>query len=307
VTSRKLFRVVAILATVSITVWIGWAAVHSAVQIDWRVMNPWLIAAALVASSIQECAGTASAQAALFAFGQRAGFIRLLIITTVATAANSIVPVPAGVPARIWLQKTWLGISVPFSTAAIALEMLCGYGLLGLLAMAGSFLFGANLLAMGVRYLPVVTAIGIIALVATWLLREQLKSRVRQLVALRPARVPTLTTVFFNVLVIALATFRLWLVLRALGDSTASIVEITAALCIARVAGVASMIPMGLGSRDVTLSGLLALSGVPLPIAVLAAAVDRVLSTLPYLAVAAAGWPLLRRSGSIGKSSGPAH
>lgn len=306
-TSRKLFRVVAILATVSITVWIGWAAVHSAVQIDWRVMNPWLIAAALVASSIQECAGTASAQAALFAFGQRAGFIRLLIITTVATAANSIVPVPAGVPARIWLQKTWLGISVPFSTAAIALEMLCGYGLLGLLAMAGSFLFGANLLAMGVRYLPVVTAIGIIALVAAWLLREQLKSRVRQLVALRPARVPTLTTVFFNVLVIALATFRLWLVLRALGDSTASIVEITAALCIARVAGVASMIPMGLGSRDVTLSGLLALSDVPLPIAVLAAAVDRVLSTLPYLAVAAAGWPLLRQSGSIGKSSGPAH
>lgn len=306
-TSRKLFRVVAILATVSITVWIGWAAVHSAVQIDWRVMNPWLIAAALVASSIQECAGTASAQAALFAFGQRAGFIRLLIITTVATAANSIVPVPAGVPARIWLQKTWLGISVPFSTAAIALEMLCGYGLLGLLAMAGSFLFGANLLAMGVRYLPVVTAIGIIALVAAWLLREQLKSRVRQLVALRPARVPTLTTVFFNVLVIALATFRLWLVLRALGDSTASIVEITAALCIARVAGVASMIPMGLGSRDVTLSGLLALSDVPLPIAVLAAAVDRVLSTLPYLAVAAAGWPLLRRSGSIGKSNGPAH
>ena len=306
-TSRKLFRVVAILATVSITVWIGWAAVHSAVQIDWRVMNPWLIAAALVASSIQECAGTASAQAALFAFGQRAGFIRLLIITTVATAANSIVPVPAGVPARIWLQKTWLGISVPFSTQAIALEMLCGYGLLGLLAMAGSFLFGANLLAMGVRYLPVVTAIGIIALVAAWLLREQLKSRVRQLVALRPARVPTLTTVFFNVLVIALATFRLWLVLRALGDSTASIVEITAALCIARVAGVASMIPMGLGSRDVTLSGLLALSDVPLPIAVLAAAVDRVLSTLPYLAVAAAGWPLLRRSGSISKSSGPAH
>lgn len=306
-TTRKLFRAVAVLATISITIWIGWAAVHSAVQIEWRLMNPWLIAAALVASSIQECAGTANAQTALFAFGQRAGFIRLLIITTVATAANSIIPAPAGIPARIWLQKTWLGISVPVSTAAIALEMLCGYGLLALLALAGSFLFGANLLAMGARYLPLAVAIGVFASVAAWLLREPLKSRVKQLVALRPARLPILTTVFFNVLVIALATFRLWLILRALGGNTASIGEITAALCIARVAGVASMIPMGLGSRDVTLSGLLVLSGVPLPISILAAAVDRVLSTLPYLAVAAAGWPLLRRFGSIGNSSRPAH
>jgi uncharacterized membrane protein YbhN (UPF0104 family) len=261
----------------------------------------------LVASTIQECAGTASAQAALSAFGQRAAFVRLLIITTVATAANSIIPAPAGIPARIWLQKTWLGISVSFSTAAIALEMLCGYGLLALFALAGSFLFGANMLATGVRYLPIVLVIGAIGLLTAWLLREQLKSRVKQLAAARPIPLATLTVVFLNVLVIALATLRLWLILRAVGSDAASIAEITAALCIARVAGVASMIPMGLGSRDVTLTGLLALAGIPLPIAALAAAVDRILSTAPYLGVAAAGWPLLRRSGLSEKTGGTAH
>lgn len=306
-TYRKMFRAAAILATLALTGWIAWAAVHSAVRINWRLMNPWLIAAALVASAVQECAGTAGAQAALFAFRQRAAFMRLLIITTVATAANSIIPVPAGIPARIWLQKKWLGIPVSFSTAAIALEMLCGYGLLALFALAGSFLFGANILAMGARYLPVVVVIGAIALMAAWLLREQLKSRLKQLAASRPTALPTLVIVFLNVLVIALATLRLWLILYALGHDAASIAEITAALCIARVAGVASMIPMGLGSRDVTLTGLLVLAGIPLPIAALAAAVDRVLSTAPYLGVAAAGWPLLRRSGLSEKTSGTAH
>lgn len=306
-TRREAFRAAAILGTFAIAIWIVWVAVHSAVQIKWRLMNPWLIATALVASTIQECAGTASAQAALSAFGQRAAFVRLLIITTVATAANSIIPAPAGIPARIWLQKTWLGISVSFSTAAIALEMLCGYGLLALFALAGSFLFGANMLATGVRYLPIVLVIGAIGLLTAWLLREQLKSRVKQLAAARPIPLATLTVVFLNVLVIALATLRLWLILRAVGSDAASIAEITAALCIARVAGVASMIPMGLGSRDVTLTGLLALAGIPLPIAALAAAVDRILSTAPYLGVAAAGWPLLRRSGLSEKTGGTAH
>ncbi len=306
-TRRKALRAAVILGTFAIATWIVWVAVHSAVQIKWHLLNPWLIAAALDASPIQECAGTASAQAALSAFGQRAAFVRLLIITTVATAANSIVPAPAGIPARIWLQKTWLGIPVSFSTAAIALEMLCGYGLLALFALAGSLLFGANMLATGVRYLPIVLAIGAIGLLTAWLLREQLKSRVKQLAAARPIPLATLTVVFLNVLVIALATLRLWLILRAVGSDAASIAEITAALCIARVAGVASMIPMGLGSRDVTLAGLLVLAGIPLPIAVLAAAVDRVLSTAPYLGVAAAGWPLLRRSGLSEKTGGTAH
>ena len=306
-TRRKALRAAVILGTFAIATWIVWVAVHSAVQIKWHLLNPWLIAAALVASTIQECAGTASAQAALSAFGQRAAFVRLLIITTVATAANSIVPAPAGIPARIWLQKTWLGIPVSFSTAAIALEMLCGYGLLALFALAGSLLFGANMLATGVRYLPIVLVIGAIGLLTAWLLREQLKSRVKQLAAARPIPLATLTVVFLNVLVIALATLRLWLILRAVGSDAASIAEITAALCIARVAGVASMIPMGLGSRDVTLAGLLVLAGIPLPIAVLAAAVDRVLSTAPYLGVAAAGWPLLRRSGLSEKTGGTAH
>lgn len=306
-TRRKALRAAVILGTFAIATWIVWVAVHSAVQIKWHLLNPWLIAAALVASTIQECAGTASAQAALSAFGQRAAFVRLLIITTVATAANSIIPAPAGIPARIWLQKTWLSIPVSFSTAAIALEMLCGYGLLALFALAGSLLFGANMLATGVRYLPIILAIGAIGLLTAWLLREQLKSRVKQLAAARPIPLATLTVVFLNVLVIALATLRLWLILRAVGSDAASIAEITAALCIARVAGVASMIPMGLGSRDVTLAGLLVLAGIPLPIAVLAAAVDRVLSTAPYLSVAAAGWPLLRRSGLSEKTGGTAH
>lgn len=306
-TRRKAFHAAVIVGTFAIATWIVWIAVHSAVQIKWHLLNPWLIATALVASTIQECAGTASAQAALSAFGQRAAFVRLLIITTVATAANSIIPAPAGIPARIWLQKTWLGIPVSFSTVAIALEMLCGYGLLALFALAGSLLFGANMLATGVRYLPIVLAIGAIGLLTAWLLREQLKSRVKQLAATRPIPLATLTVVFLNVLVIALATLRLWLILRAVGSDAASVAEITAALCIARVAGVASMIPMGLGSRDVTLAGLLVLAGIPLPIAVLAAAVDRVLSTAPYLGVAAAGWPLLRRSGLSEKTGGTAH
>lgn len=304
---NRAIRAITIVATIVSITWIIWIAIRSAAQIHWGLMNPWLIGAALIVASVQECTGTASAQAALSSFGQHAAFIRLLVITTVATTTNSIVPVPAGIPARIWLQKAWLGIPIHLSTSAIALEVLCGYGLLALLAMAGGFLFGVNVLAMSTRYLPLIVALTALTLMVVWLLREHLRSRLRQLAALRPALSPTLLTALLNVLIVALATLRLWLILRALGSDTASIAEITAALCIARVAGVASMIPMGLGSRDVTLTGLLALSGIPLPIAVLAAGVDRVLSTAPYLAVAAMGWPLLRRSGSIDKSGNITH
>ena len=304
---RKVLRAAVILATIAIGAWVIKAATHSAAHIRWDLMDPWFIIAALLTSAGQECAGTVSAQMALVAFRQRAAFTRLLVITTVATATNSVVPVPAGIPTRIWLQKTWLGIPMSCSTAAIALEMLCGYGMLVLFALAGTFWFGANVLALGLRYLPIFGAVAALALSIAWLLRRSLQNRIRQLVALRPTLLPTLGTIGLSVLVIALATLRLWLILHALDDDAASIVQITAALCIARVAGVASMIPMGLGSRDVTLTGLLVLSGIALPIAVLAAAVDRVLSTAPYLAVALIGWPLLHRSGAIKHSGDAAH
>lgn len=296
---RKMLRAAIILATIAIGVWGIKEAIHSTPHIRWGLMDPWFIIAALFASASQECVGTASAQTSLAAFRHRATFARMLIITTVATATNSVIPVPAGIPARIWLQKSWLGIPVSCSTAAIALEMLCGYGMLTLFALAGTFWFGGNTFALGLRYLPVFVVTAALVLLMAWLFRRTLQTWIRQLIALRPALLPTYGIIGLNVLVIALATLRLWLILHAMGDGAASIAQITAALCIARVAGVASMIPMGLGSRDITLAGLLVVSGVALPIAALAAAVDRVLSTAPYLTVALIGWPLLRRPSAI--------
>lgn len=298
---RVLLRLAAVAVTVAIALWILKSAFDSAVQIQWSLMDPWLIAAALFVACLQECAGTAGAQAALAAFRQRASFHRLLIVTTVATATSSMVPVPAGIPARIWLQKTWLAIPVPRSTAAIALETLCGYGILALFALAGVFLFDTNALSTEWHYLPALTAIATLGLLIVWLLRARLRSLLGQLVIMRPMLLPAMATLVLNIIIIGLATSRLWLILHALAVNAASVPEITAALCIARIAGVASMIPMGLGSRDVTLTGLLVLSGVPLPIAALAAAVDRVLSTAPYLVVALIGWPLLRRAGALDK------
>lgn len=297
------YRLAAAVITIVVASWILKSTFASAARIQWNMLDPWLLVAALLVSSLQECAGTTSAQAALAAFAQRASFFRLLIITTVATTTNSAVPVPAGIPLRIWLQKRWLGIPVSSSTAAVALEMLCGYGTLGLFALAGTFLFGPSIVALGFRYGIAVAVIFLLVVVTTWLLRNRIRARIGQLAGLRPALVPAIATIALNLGIIGLATLRLWLILRALEHQATPVVEITAALCISRLVGVASMIPMGLGSRDVTLTGLLVLASVPLPIAIIAAAVDRVLATIPYLAVALAGWPLLRRSGVTKPSS----
>lgn len=304
---HAVLRAAAVVATLAAAFWLFWATFESAAQIRWSQLDPALLACAFAVSLLQEFAGTASAKAALAAFKQRASFIRLLVITTVATAANSVIPAPAGVPARVWLQKNWLGIAVSTSTAAIALEFLCGYGTLAVFALGGAYLFGTNLVALGAKYAPAVTAIIVLMLLSgslvAWLLRDRLRILMKRFASLRPSPRPALSTATLNIAIIALATLRLWLILRALGITSAPILEITGALCISRVAGIASMIPMGFGSRDVTLMGLLALATVPLPIAILAAATDRVLSTVPYLTVALVGWPLLRRSRVINHAS----
>lgn len=294
---RGILRVIAVALSIGAALWLFAAASAPASEIRWRELKATCLVAGLAVAFAQELLGTLIAQIALAAFGQRAAFARLLAIVTAATSANSLVPVPAGIPARLWLQQSLLGIPPAPATAAIGLELLAGYGVLGIFAALGALHFGVGV-DIDVRYLAVALIATVAAVFPAWHWRRRLQERLLRVIAARPVPAFVAITIALNLVVIVLATLRLWLILHAAGH-TAAAYDLVAALCIARVAGVASMIPMGLGSRDVTLTGLLALAGVPLPVALVAAAVDRVLSTLPYMTIALIGWPLLRRSGAL--------
>lgn len=294
---RRFLRIIAIVLSIGAALWLFAASTASATEIHWRELDAMLLAAALIVAFVQELFGALIARIALAAFAQRVAFVRLLIIVTAATSANSLVPVPAGIPARLWLQQTLLGIPLGPATAAIGLELLAGYGVLGMLASLGALHFGFGF-GVDAQYLVALVLMIAAIVFLAWRRREQLQKRLRQVTDARPNLGLSATAVILNLVVIVLATVRLWLILCAAGH-TVGMLDLAAALCIARVAGVASMIPMGLGSRDVTLTGLLALAGVPLSVALVAAAVDRVLSTLPYVTIAIAGWPLLRYSGAF--------
>jgi len=257
------------------------------------LLSPWYLLAATIAFLIQESLNPIFASFALKSVGQSTKYIPQLLITLLATSANSTVPVPAGMPIRAFLQKQLLDIQYAKSASGILIETVVGYGLTFAAAIITSFIWfhrtinSQDLLrhqGLLILKLGLLTSFLLGAFFVWYIkkrrLAQQLKNAIQLLLHAR--LLPLIGMIIITLISFGLALLRFELILIAMGTK-APIGPLMAALLLSRVAGVLSFVPMGLGIRDASLVSLLILIGVPGASAAAAAALDRVIMTIPYL------------------------
>jgi uncharacterized protein (TIRG00374 family) len=221
------------------------------------------------------------------------------LMLTASLSANYVTPVKIGVPLRVYLYNHFIGIPTAVGTALVTVEALVGMLVPALITIVGIvFLFPS--------VSPVAPIALIIFLLAGLLLISRapvnrLKPYLQQLpcqrLTMRLVRfgediqsglrhishMAVLGAVILDLLMIGLHVWRLWLVLNVF-DSAPSLLALLAVLNISLTVGNLSMIPMGIGVRDVSFTLLLMQLGVPNEIALSAAVIQRLFSP---------GWPLL--------------
>lgn len=257
----------------------------------------------LLAAVVQEVAGCAVAWIILASAGQKVSFPKLFLITTLSTSVNSTLPVPAGIPIRVLLQKQVFGTSPSISASTLILETAMNYCTL-LLAAAFTPLLWPDCLhtlrASGpVEMYAVLAVVLLIAAGAVFLSKRigrhlpGVMKTVRTTSARKPA---SLTAAFLvSAATLPLSMMRAGMALGAVGASCRP-GPLLASLVFSRVAGLLSMIPMGLGARDLSFAALLGAAGVPALEAAAASALDRLMMTIPYLLGGVIGLSVLFRS-----------
>ena len=221
------------------------------------------------------------------------------LVLTSSLSASYVTPVKLGIPLRIYLYKRVMQIPLATGTMLVALETWLGMLVPVVIASLGiSTLFPEIGLITPLAFLSLLLA----AMVATLVIKP---SQVNSLLARLPFRRITRRLVHFGdavqaglrsvsiwrlgivVLLFSLnfvvGATRLYVVLLMMGW-TINWPAALAILAISITAGNLSMIPMGLGVRDTSLTVLLMQLGVPNEIALSAAVIQRLLSP---------GWPLL--------------
>lgn len=279
--------------------------VASGSQLSWATFH-WLpLLAAFAAAVVQELLNPWLAKFSLRAIGQDGGYWRLLGIVTTTSASNAVIPLPAGIPLRVWLQKRWLGIPYPDSTLAAVLESFVSYGVLGLAAILSMIAWAPDLLRRAASLHSWILLCCTLAMLAAAALCVRL---------LINRYAPTVVTLFrlnrssqlswksllvvaaISILGVALAYVRIVLLGWALSASALDWGLVFTGLVVSRLAGVASMIPMGLGARDVSLGYFLVLAGTSASSAAAWVILDRLVMTIPYLMIGLSSMPMLRRA-----------
>jgi uncharacterized membrane protein YbhN (UPF0104 family) len=270
----------------------------------------WLFAG-LLAAILQETMSGVIAWASLASTGVRTRIARLLLLMMASTSMNSSIPAPTGIPIRLFLQRRYLGVDTARTTAALLIESAIGFGLIILLALLAPLFAPAAFSSAGGLSGTPARLIGLFVVITMVALLLAVSRKLRRLAAesIREFRKAVVRRSPFILLAVLaaiacypLALIRLHFALAAIGSSC-GVSMMLAALVLSRAAGVLSMIPMGLGVRDLSLAGLLVLGGVPVEASLSAAAFDRLLMTLPYLTGGVLSIPLLikwERAGSSG-------
>lgn len=257
------------------------------------IVSLWPIFAAFLVFLAQEALNPLFSCLALRSIGQVMSYRTQLLILLLSTSANSAVPFPAGIPIRTVLQKQLSQIPVAKSAGAMLIETLIGYGLVTACALVSGWLWFRAALDQQLRdwsgslVVPVVIIGSLISLCAIGIALKRKRSlRTAVLEAcvetFRARIAPLCSMVALVLATMLLALVRFDLILQAMGIET-PYGPLLGALLISRLAGVISLVPMGLGIRDLSLVSMLVLLGVSGPHAVAAAAVDRIVMTIPYL------------------------
>lgn len=234
----------------------------------------------------------------LYGMGYPSSAGRLWLTVTSSLSSNYLTPVKAGIPVRVWLYKAVLDVPVAVSSASVALETALGLWIGTILAIVGvKYVFPEVMLGSGVWLLLAL----LIVFTGSLLLNPSLFSNV--VLRYLPSRysdrldqymqrfwwclknVPLWTlliTIGLYLARLVIRAFCLYTVLVSLKFDT-SLPLLMFAQAISGVVGIISLMPTGLGAKDISLVLLLTQLGVMRDEAVVATVIDRILwSVIPF-------------------------
>lgn len=291
--SRRRHQIITV-AAILIAAVIAWRLYLSAQGKSEFVFRPGFILAALGFSLLQKALGPLLIMATLKSISQKSRYLPLLWITMLATAANSAVPFPAGIPIRAVLQKKFLDIPYTVSASALVIETAIAYGCTVMMCFVTSALWLAPVmntrisLLKGPAWMMLVGGGLLLTASLSYLIARRFNGQVMQslqnvLKQIFKARYEMLIIALGIVLISYMVSLlRFEMLLKAMGLYIPP-GPLLAAMILSYLAGVISFVPMGLGVRDISLGSLLVFLGMPLEAAAAAAAIDRILISSPYL------------------------
>ncbi len=269
---------------------------------SWHTLEWTPLLMALLFAIAQELTNPWIAKFSLRAVGRDESYLRLLAIVTTSATSNAMIPLPAGIPLRIWLQQHWLSVPYATSVSAALIESIVSYGILAVTAITSLLLWAPDIFeaTRSQAPWPLIAAVAVTIIVVAALGARTLKHRgsilIKELArSSRPSLKWAGLVALIAALGILLAYWRLQCIGNALPTSHIDWGLAFVGLVVSRLAGVVSMIPMGLGARDLSLGYFLVLAGVHPEIAATWATLDRIAMTVPYVACGLASLPIVHR------------
>ncbi len=255
--------------------------------------TPWFLLIALFLFFIQEGINPLQAKLALNCIKEKSNYFSLLKLMLFSTSVNSTVPLPAGVPLRVFLQKKLLNIPYNKSTMGIIIETVIGYGTSAFFISITVPIFLQKKIVIGDIidqydghiYLGVIILFFLIPIAVFIWKKDKIIFFFKEFLVLIGevrCRLYLILMTMFSITSLFLSSGRMMTILYSF-DKQSNIGVILSIMLLSYFAGVISLLPMGIGARDLSLTTLLVLIDIPLPIALATAAIDRVFISLPYL------------------------
>ena len=234
---------------------------------------------------------TVGAGLLLRGMGGPASLFSVYLVITGAGAAGLVSDPKLGIPLRVFFYRAILGVPVAVGSGAVILETLIWFILMGFILMAPVPQFWTTEISwippLSVLFISAAFIAGLILWpkLATPLTRYTSRPIVNRIVNFfseirtavgRVDKRQFLMAVLLLASTYVLDAFSLHLLLDAMG-ARQPLFELVYIIVFSYLVGLATLLPLGLGPRDVTFVYLLTLLGVPLDVAASAALVQRVL------------------------------
>ena len=289
---QTLHRFITASVTVIAVLIIYWLFKSAQIENEF-IFQPCYIIAALFFALLQKLLSPLIIKMIFQSMNQKTSFLSLFWITMFSTAANSSVPFPAGVPVRMVLQKRVLDISYPVSASGLIIEMILSYACMIIICIITSMLCLAPMLNDQIIILkkPILSICIIIALILVFVCFIFLRRFKNGLGKYLKYTIEKIQTANYGILIlvivlilfsIIISLVRFEMILYSMGLYIAPAL-LLAAMLLSYLAGVISLIPMGLGVRDVSLGSLLVLLSIPLSLSVSVITIDRIIISVIYL------------------------
>ncbi|MBL4583842.1 MAG: flippase-like domain-containing protein [Pseudomonadales bacterium] len=219
----------------------------------------------------------------------------IIAITLLSNTAGISMPGPAKTPARVYLQNKLVNIPYNVSILGLTIETIFAYAVLLPTTILTTLIWlpkhiETDWSKISVHWWLIALAciLTIILIVLILVKKMNIKTKIHALGTFfrSNSAYPTvwkniLYTLVFTIVIYALGVLRLASVSEALGGDL-SFGLYTSIFMLSRIAGIASMMPMGLGARDASLVGLFVFVDIPLDLSIAIAAIERLLLIAPH-------------------------